>query len=212
MKKIIFSSLILSLIATAAIAQDPKPKSRNTPSQQTIDESTVQEPTNYYPNTSGTITMSGYTYKYRPLNLSGIELNDNIELYNAANTYLDVKWGYKDGTPMSAEKQLGKDNTPDFTTGSQTIAETLAMVKGLFSTYQKTLLRGKSMIIRVRFNPSTGKIEDIYFSFFRDSPFVNIPIETYRSVELALKQNLTITVTDEGRRLNYISLFWSQKF
>jgi hypothetical protein len=167
--------------------------------------------TNYYPNTTGTITQSGYTYKYRNLKLAGgIVLSDHVELYNATNSFLDVEWVYKDGAPLPL---LPEDNTnTDFTDSSQSVRETIDMIKSCFSTYQKTLLRGKSMGITVRLDPSSGKIADVYFDFFRDSPFVNIPVETYRSVELALKQNLTITVTDEGRRLNYIELYWSQKF
>jgi hypothetical protein len=212
MKKIIFLSLAMILIASTSVAQDVKAKRQSDPIVPVIEEPTTQESTNYYPNTSGTITMSGYTYKYRNDRVGEVEVSSRIELYNVASSFLDVKWGYKDGASMSFEKQMGKDNTPDFTSASQTIAQTLEMVKGLFSTSEKNLLRGKSMLITVRFNSSTGTIADVYFDFFRDSPFVNISVETYRSVELALKQNLTIAVTDEGRRLNYISLFWSQKF
>jgi hypothetical protein len=202
----------MSLITGVATSQDIKAKRQGAPSEQTIDEPTVQEPTNYYPNTSGTLTRSGYTYKYRNYKAGNVEVTGMIELYNAANPYLDVKWGYKDGTQMSFEKAMGKTNIPEFTESSQTIAETLAMVKECFSTYQKTLLRGKSMGITVRFDSSIGTIADVYFDFFRDDTFVNIPVETYRSVELALKQNLTITVTDEGRRMSYILLYWNQEF
>jgi hypothetical protein len=213
MKNIIFSSLILSLVATAAMAQDPKPKSRNAPSQQTIDESTVQEPTNYYPNTSGTITMSGYTYKYRNYKAGKVEVTGMIELYNSDNSFLDVKWGYKDGTEATFEELMGQVLSSEYISdSSQTKAETLAMVKGCFSTYQKTLLRGKSMGITVRFDSSTGRIADVYFDFSRDDPFVNIPVETYRSVELALKQNLTVTMTAKGKRLMYKQTYWTQDF
>jgi len=68
------------------------------------------------------------------------------------------------------------------------------------------------MIITCRVDTSTGKVADVYFSFFRMQPFVYIPIETYRSVELALKQQMSYTMTTEGRRQNYLNIVWTQSF
>jgi hypothetical protein len=215
MKKIIYITIILSLLATTAMAQDKSSANALTPPETT--PITGPGGANYYPETSGTITKSGYTYKYRNpkytgIEYTGIELSSSVELYNATNSFLDVEWAYKDGSPLPGEKILGKVKTHDFTAASQTIGQTWAMVDGVFTTSQKNMLAGKSMIISVRFNPATGTISDVYFEFFRNDPFVSIPVETYRSVELALKQNLTITVTDDGRKLNYIQLFWEQEF
>ena len=175
---------------------------------------TVAAQTNHYPGITGTISKSGYSYKYRNAKISGVEATSLLELYNAVTSYLDVKWAYKDGSNMSIHKALGDDssNNPDFSNSSQSIAQTLAMVDGCFTSQQKSTLRGKSMGISIRINPATGRIADVYFDFFRDSPFANIPVETYRSIELALKQSLTLTVTNEGRRLNYIELTWTQEF
>lgn len=188
MKKIIIS-ITLSLISLATIAQ-----------------------TNQYPEADGIITRSGYAYKYRNAKIFGYDTPSRVELFNASNTYLNVTWGYKDGTDMPADKALGRSDKLDFSSSSLTIAQTYAVVAGCFTNQQKSALIGKAMIIECRINPSTGKIEDVYFDFFRNYPFANIPVETYRSVELALKQNLTVTVTAEGQKLNYIQLYWSQKF
>ncbi len=174
---------------------------------------TVAAQTNQYPGETGTISKSGYTYKYRNEQMFVGEVDPwRLELYNTANRYIDIEWAYRDGSRMSFEKAMGTGPNNDFTASSQTVNQTLAMVDGCFTAQQKVTLRGKAMSIVARFDPSTGRIADIYFSFNRDEPFMNIPVETYRSVELALKQNLTITVTNEGRRLNYISLYWRQKF
>lgn len=168
--------------------------------------------TNYYPNATGTITKSGYTYKYRNEGNYSQGVSALLELYNAATIHLDVERGYRDGSQMSLEKALWKDKVPEFSTASQTVEQTLAMVDVLFSTQQKVSLKGNVMLITARINPSTGKIADVYFVFFRESPFANIPVETYRSIELALKQRLSVTPTAEGRRMNYTELYWEQKF
>ncbi len=73
MKKTIIS-LILSLIVATVAAQ-----------------------TNQYPGTTGTITKSGYTYKYRNLKIHESEIPSILVLYNAANPYLDVNWRHRDG-------------------------------------------------------------------------------------------------------------------
>jgi hypothetical protein len=189
-----------------AIAQDRS--SANAPL--TIETTPYGEP-NFYPETSGTITKTGYTYKYRNDKIGDLELENTVELYNAANIFVDVEWKYKDGTPVPFMNEEG-DDTLDFTDSSQSVRETIDMVAGCFTTSQKAMLSGRSVFITVLFNSSTGTIADVYFGFFRNDPFVSIPVETYRSVELALKQNLTITLTDEGRTLNYIPLYWNQEF
>ena len=174
---------------------------------------TVEAQTNYYPNTTGTISKSGYSYKYRNApGFDGPETSVLLELYNAASAYINVEWAYKDGTRMSLAKALGDDPTPDFSNTSQTIVQTRATVSGCFSSQQKNTLRGKKMVVTVRFNPAAGRIADVYFTFFRGEPFANIPVETYRNIELALKEKLTITATAEGRRLNYIEFVWDQEF
>jgi hypothetical protein len=189
MKRIIIS-LILSLVVVAAMAQ-----------------------TNQYPGTTGTITKSGYTYKYRNDQIFvGEEYPDMLELYNTANRFVDVERGYKDGSKMSFEKFMGEDDTPEFSSASQKYNQTLAMVDACFTSQQKAMLKGEKMSVWARFDTSTGKIAGVHFTFFRNGPFMKIPVETYRSIELALKQNLTITPTAEGRRLNYIQLYWSQQF
>jgi hypothetical protein len=207
MKKTIFISIILSLCATAAMAQSAK---HTTPGPVIIDDPI---PTDYYPGTTGTITRSGYTYKYRNAKIENTEIPVMIELYNVANPYFDVKRGHKDGTPLTYEELMGEIPGSEYVSNSsQTIAQTLAMVNNCFTAQQKTMLKDKTMIIELRTDPSTGKVADVYFSFFRNYPFVNIPVETYRSIELALKQNFTVTVTARGRKMNYLQLVWEQEF
>ncbi|MDR2885905.1 MAG: hypothetical protein LBU95_03885, partial [Rikenellaceae bacterium] len=72
--------------------------------------------TNHYPNVSGTITKTGYTYNYRVPTLFGVEETSSIELYNSANPYLNTEWGYKSGYgEMPFAEKMGTSNVQDFT-------------------------------------------------------------------------------------------------
>lgn len=183
-------SIIVSLVATVAVAQ-----------------------TNQYPNASGTITKSGYTYKYRyPKYAGGKDFTSRILLYNSLVSYLDVEYGNRDGTPLTEREELRGSPTPLYSSQNMTIDDLKAMVYGKFTFQQRATLRGKTIIVELRMDTSTGKVGDVYFNFSRNYPFMNIPVDTYRTVELTLKQNFAITVTAEGRKKNYIRLSWRQEF
>ena len=174
---------------------------------------TVAAQTNHYPGATGTISRSGYSYKYRNGIISGVEITNRVEIYNAANTYLDVKWGHKDGSALTEGESLGYyQDSYYFSYSSKTHDQLRALVDGCFTSQQKVFLRASTMIVQARLNPMTGRVVDVYFSFRRDYPLVNIPVETFRSIELALKQQLTITATAEGRKFNYFEYIWQQNF
>lgn len=191
MKKLIIS-FILSIMAVVAMAQ-----------------------TNYYPNASGVISKSGYTYKYRNGIIADVEAPSTIDLYNASTAYLDMKWQHKDGTPLTAREAQGAERDPYyFSYSSMNYDQLRSLVAGYFTSQQKATLgaKGNSMIITARINPDTGKVADVYFFWSRNELFMNIPVETFRSIELAIKQRLTITSTAAGRRFNYCEFIWEQKF
>jgi len=170
---------------------------------------------NQYPNTSGTITKSGYTYKYRNGTISGIEQTRRIDLYNASSTYLDMKWAHKDGTDLAQGEALGWYRDPYyFSYSSMTLEQLRSLVAGCFTSQQKATLKASesTMVVTVRLDPVTGRVADVYFSFRRSLPLSNVPVETFRSIELAIKQKLTITSTDAGRRFNYCEFIWQQVF
>jgi hypothetical protein len=211
MKKLIFISIILSMAVTTTIAQDKQSANAVTPPETT--PITGPGGTNYYPNPPGTLTRSGYTYNYRTYKLpSGLELRQDIELYNAANIYLDVEWDRKEGTKTEAEA-MGKVSWSYYLINrSHTLDQLREIVAGCFTAGQKTDLSDSSMIVQALVDPDTGQVVDVYFSFGRISPFIHIPVETYRSIELALKQNFTIRATEAGRKFNYIDFTWEQWF
>jgi len=174
---------------------------------------TVAAQTNQYPNTSGTITLPGYTYVY-----SSDEdpetgyVSAFVDLRNASASYYNVEYGNKDGSPLTRMELAVGSRAPLYSSQSMTDEELLAMVHGVFSSQQRTTLKGHSIIIGLRIDSSTGKVADVYFHFFRNKPAANIPVETYRAIELAIKQKFTVTLTAEGRKKNYLQLSWIQEF
>jgi len=174
---------------------------------------TVAAQTNYYPNASGTITKSGYSYKYEyPKYAGGKDFTGMILLYNSSVSYHNVEYVNKNGAPLTEKEVFDGPISPLFSGQSMTKSQLEVLVYRKFSSAQKTSLRGKSIIIGLRVDTSTGRVADVFFEFIRTEPFMNIPVETYRAVELALKQSFTVTVTAEGRKKNYIRLSWIQEF
>ncbi len=152
--------------------------------------------------------MSDYIYKYRN---RGVNSN-RIELYNAVTSYFDTEWGHKDGTPLTPEEAAGLPFSYYYSYRSHTTNELRAIVEACFTSEQKAAIKGNSLVIDAPVNPSTGKIEDVYFRFDKNSSFMNIPIETFRSIELTLKQKVTVKATSEGKKMNYFPFLWRQDF
>lgn len=65
---------------------------------------------------------------------------------------------------------------------------------------------GTSMII----DSQTGKVIEVYFTFFDFEPLATIPVSVFRSIEVELKKNIWFVPTAEGKRLNFILLTWGQ--
>lgn len=216
MKKIIFISIIISLFASAAMAQVSNNAVATPPQDPILSEGPGGGggKTNYYINSSGTITRSGYTYKYRKYKLSstGFEIANMIQLYNADAIYLDVAWGRKEGTITEGEA-MGYYRDPYYLSyRSLTQDELQALVASCFTARQLEDLKGSSMVVEALVNPDTGRVGEVYFSFRRSYPLVYIPVETFRKIELLLKEKLTITATDNGRKFNYLFFIWQQLF
>ena len=156
---------------------------------------------NYYPGESGVVEGDGYIYEYEPL-LGGV-----IELYNSDSHFVGEDMTYDGSTKIPEGTML-------YTSLSVTNDEMMALVADQFSDEQKSMLAKHKLIIELRVDPQTGRVADVIFSFFNASiiPFTRIPVDVYRRVELALKENMIFTPTAESRRMNYFSFIWPQRF
>jgi len=170
---------------------------------------TVAAQTNYYPGSAGTIAKSGYTYKYRDLRIGAISEDGSIQLYNADVTYLDKDVANRDGKPIDIKAAIAGTTPPSYSARSMTRVQGEDLIRSFFTSQQKAILKGDSFWVETFVDTSTGKVADVLFSFRKSQSYMNIPIETYRAIELALKQKFTVTVTAEGRKKNYIRFSWS---
>ena len=156
---------------------------------------------NYYPGESGVVEGDGYVYEYEHF------LGKMIDLYNSDNRFVGEDMTYDGSTKIPEGTML-------YTSLSVTNVEMMALVADQFSDEQKSILAKNKLLIKLRVDPQTGRVADVIFSFANVSivPFTRIPIDVYRRVELALKENMIFTPTAESRRMNYFSFFWLQQF
>lgn len=158
--------------------------------------------TDYYPNTLGTINKGEYTYKYT------LD-NGRISLFNVNNKYIDCKWGFKDGSKMTEEVYFGR--TPTIVKDNWTKPLAYSIVNNAFLDDQKAIIKGNKLFIHMNIDPRTGNVADVYFSFLDNSPYRNIPIEVYRTIEVALQEKMRFTMTEIGKKLNYGIHSWEQE-
>ena len=156
---------------------------------------------NYYPGESGVVKGDGYVYEYEPF-LGGV-----IELYKSDSRFVGEEMTYDGSTKIPEGTML-------YTSLSVTNDEMMALVADQFSDEQKSILAKNKLLIKLRVDPQTGRVADVIFSFANVSivPFTRIPVDVYRRVELALKENMIFTPTAESRRMNYFSFVWPQQF
>ena len=64
--------------------------------------------------------------------------------------------------------------------------------------------------ITLNISSTTGRITDVYFEYISLSNYTKIPVDVYRGIELRLKNEVVFTLTEEGKRLTYCYLGWSQ--
>ncbi|MBR4924026.1 MAG: DUF5043 domain-containing protein [Bacteroidaceae bacterium] len=154
--------------------------------------------TNYYSETK-TFTESDYTYKTEVYSW-GI-----IKLYNTSNSWINKSMMYKGTDQIYIKSDLGEDlfDHASWLVGEENIQ---TIVSSAFSRDEKRMIGDKEMIITMYVNSTTGRIDDVMFKFFDDSPYRFVPVSTYRKIELDIKQNVQMTLTEAGRNLNYI--YW----
>lgn len=78
-----------------------------------------------------------------------------------------------------------------------------------FSEAELSVLRESDydLYVDMFINTETGKVDEVEFSFSKDSGFVFIPISVYRNIELQIKEKCRFGITEEGKMLNYI-YYW----
>ncbi len=153
---------------------------------------------------SDTLRMDGYTYICDTLRGAKITLR-NIDNHPGRG---EVR--YADGTALEAD--LATSMYIDaFALTNDIRTKLRRIVDEAFSKEQVERLNERLPIrIELNISSSSGKVTDVYFNYISLSGYTNIPIETYRDMELRFKEEISFTLTKLGRKLNYCLLSWSQ--
>ena len=85
-----------------------------------------------------------------------------------------------------------------------------SFVDDAFSKEQVETLDGAPLIIALDISSTDGKITDVYYSFFKDTGYANLPIDVFYDLEVRFKNEIQFELTDEGKKVNYCYLAWSQ--
>ena len=158
--------------------------------------------TKYYTHDK-TFYEDGYTYQ-----CDVTEGSQMVTLYNKNSKYIYVKLINRyTGKKISREEELLSPLADD----SWTKPKCFSIVNNAFSTQEKKRIKGNKLIVTMYIDPDNGKVADVEFMFATFNPYATIPVSVYRKIETEIKKNICFTVTDDGKRFNYIMLFWAQE-
>ena len=158
--------------------------------------------TNYYTHDK-TFYEDGYTYQ-----CDVEEGSQSVTLYNKNSKYIYVEQinrytGKKISITEERLNQLKDD--------SWTKPKCFSIVNNAFSPTEKQRIKNYEFTIMMYIDPDNGKIADVEFMFVTFNPYVTIPVSVYREIETEIKKNIWFTVTDDGKKFNYIVLWWRQE-
>ena len=152
---------------------------------------------------SDTLRMDGYTYVCDTIG------STRVNLYNAENHPGRDEIAYKDGTNVSFEKLLNDDIDAIVIT-DELDKLMWSIVDEAFTKEQATTFGKWQLSITLNISSTTGYITDVYFEYINISNYAKVPVEVYRGIEQRLKNEVQFVLTDEGKRLTYCFLGWSQ--
>ena len=147
---------------------------------------------------SDTIVNSNYTYVCDTL------MGYQINIYNINNHPGRGDITYTNGDVMDDENIELIDLSY-----SQNL-QLESFVDEAFSKEQVETLDGAPLIIALDISSTDGKITDVYYSFFKDTGYTKLPIDVFYDLEMRFKDEMQFELTEEGRKMNYCYLAWSQ--
>ena len=152
---------------------------------------------------SDTLRMYGYTYVCDTIGTT------RVNLYSADNHPGREEIAYKDGTDIPFEKLIHDDI--DAVVITDELDKLMwSIVDDAFTKEQAASFGKWRLGITLNISSTTGRITDVYFEYVNLSDYTKIPVDVYRNIELRLKNEVVFTLTEEGKRLTYCFLGWSQ--
>ena len=156
--------------------------------------------TNYYTE-SKVFQQNGYTYK--------VDHSTFVELYNAENKWIGKEPTYKDTGEFFDSENSRFEITYNSSRGK---AEALcdSIMRAEFSKTDMERISkddDNTIFIHLYINSETGVIEEVSFSFYDESAYAYIPVSTYRRIELAIKENVRLSLADDYKILTFV-YYW----
>jgi len=158
--------------------------------------------TNYYPSTK-TFYEDGYVYQCE------IDESGMITLYNKDNSFTYAHYANNDDTRVSDDVLLGRVQLIEDDNWTRSKCGEIA--NNVFSSSERVNVANGEYFVRMIVNTSTGKVDEVFFRFMYNDPFVTVPVSTFRKLELALKEKIWFTVTPAGKKLKFIQRGWMQE-
>lgn len=152
------------------------------------------EPSDYK---SDTIRMADYSYICDTL------LNYEINLYNLTNHSGRESVRYKDGSP----KPKGVD-VINLSRDTNNLLNSI--IDEGFTLEQVEQIDGKRLIVFIDISSDDGSVTDVYFAFFKNTHYTQLPIDVFREMELRFKNEVQFELTEEGKKMTHYSIGWSQ--
>ncbi|MDR1120492.1 MAG: DUF5043 domain-containing protein [Dysgonamonadaceae bacterium] len=152
----------------------------------------------YYYNETKTFSENGYTYQCDKASYW------IVTLYNKANQYTYSHYERKDGNPIGNIEDL----LPLIEDDNWTRQKCISIVNNAFSSAEKQRVKGAKVDVSMTVDTSTGKVIEVDFGLYYNTPEATIPVSTYRNLELALKNQIWFTLTDNGKKLKFIQRGW----
>ena len=152
---------------------------------------------------SDTLYMGDYAYVCDTL------MNLGIYYYNLENHPGRGEVKYRTGQPLNLEEVLA-DQVKHVIISDEIHDRTHAIVDNAFTKAQVEQLDEQKFSIVLNISSSDGSITDVYFKCWATGGYKNIPIEVFREIETRLKNEVQFELTEEGRKMNYCYLSWSQ--
>ena len=134
----------------------------------------------------------------------------DIYLYNERCRPRKDEPTYLNGEQVPQEVYMTKEGRFSVQPESNQARLMLSIVDNAFTMEQADSLKGYYMFIALRVSSTTGEPTDVYFHFVKTTPYEDIPIEVFRSIEQRMKRELHFEITDFGKSLTYSSLGWAQ--
>ena len=148
-----------------------------------------------------TIQGDGYTY------IKETRKSRLVDLYNQENEYTNVPMDYKNAEDESDSDSWGKLVEDD---GWSSLRAEL-IVNQSFTGEQMKIVKGHKLGVGIYVDTTTGKVVGTEFTYLDTTPMAEMPISLFRKIEMKMKEEIYFTLTDAGKKLNYIYFYWIQE-